>query len=211
MIEKMTQDRTQKTIENILEAATEQFARKGYEGARVDEIARQASVNKASLYYHFVDKSGLYEQVLIRALGGLSLRITDNIKQATTHRERLRAFILTLGNNIETSPHLAAILSRAITDTGGKLPDPIIKQIMQIFGVLFCIIEEGQADGRFRPVNPLVVYNLIVGGLIHYRAGEKIQTQINSLGEKVFERKLEDPFDVAIGQVSEIILNSLQT
>jgi TetR/AcrR family transcriptional regulator len=209
MGENKTQDRSRNTMENILKAATEQFARKGYEGARVDEIARQANINKASLYYHFVDKAGLYEQVLIQALRGLNHRIVENTKEAATHRERLKHFILTLGNNLESSPHMAVILSRAISDTDGKLPDPVIQQIMQIFGVLFCIIEEGQADGHFRQANPLVVYDLIVGGLIHHRAGEEIQTRIGALGESVFERKFSTPFDEAVGHIAELIVNSL--
>ena len=210
MIEKRTQTRSRKTLEAILDAATEQFARKGYEGARVDDIARQASVNKASLYYHFGDKSGLYEQVLIRVFSGMSLGITENIKQASTHEERLKVFILTLANNIGGSPHFAPILSRTIADTGDELPEQIVQKIMQVFGALFCIIEEGQADGRFRKVSPMVVYNLIVGGLMHYRAGETLRARISTLGETVFERKLDAPFNVAAGQIAEIIVNSLK-
>lgn len=47
----------------ILAAAEEVFAEKGFDGARVDEIARRAGVNKALLYYYFESK----EQIL-RAL-----------------------------------------------------------------------------------------------------------------------------------------------
>ena len=37
----------------ILEAASKIFAEKGYDGARVDEIAKRAAVNKALIYYYF--------------------------------------------------------------------------------------------------------------------------------------------------------------
>jgi TetR/AcrR family transcriptional regulator len=50
--------------ERILEAATEQFAAKGLAGARVDEIARGARVNKQLVYYYFGGKLELYNQVL---------------------------------------------------------------------------------------------------------------------------------------------------
>jgi TetR/AcrR family transcriptional regulator len=210
MAEKKTQSRSRKTFQTILDTATKQFAQRGYEGARIDEIARQARVNKASLYYHFGDKSGLYNQVLIRVLGGISQRITENIKQASSHEERLRVYILTLSNNIGDSPHFAPILSRAIADTDRELPEQIVQQIMQVFGALFYIIEEGQADGRFRQVSPMVVYHLIVGGLMQYRAGETLRARISSLGETVFERKLDAPFNVAAGHVADIIVNSLR-
>ena len=50
----------------ILEAATEQFAAKGLAGARVDEIAREAAVNKQLVYYYFGGKLELYTEVLGR-------------------------------------------------------------------------------------------------------------------------------------------------
>jgi AcrR family transcriptional regulator len=50
--------------ERILEAATEQFAAKGLAGARVDEIARKAAVNKQLVYYYFGGKLELYNEVL---------------------------------------------------------------------------------------------------------------------------------------------------
>jgi AcrR family transcriptional regulator len=48
----------------ILTAATEQFAAKGLAGARVDEIARTAGVNKQLVYYYFGGKLELYTEVL---------------------------------------------------------------------------------------------------------------------------------------------------
>ncbi|MGK2855839.1 MAG: TetR family transcriptional regulator, partial [Thermoanaerobaculia bacterium] len=53
----------------ILEAAADVFSESGFEGARVDEIARRAGVNKAMLYYRVGNKDELYEAVFRRALG----------------------------------------------------------------------------------------------------------------------------------------------
>ena len=52
------------TRERIVGAASAIFADKGFAGARVDEIARRAGVNKAMLYYHVGDKQALYTAVL---------------------------------------------------------------------------------------------------------------------------------------------------
>jgi AcrR family transcriptional regulator len=52
------------TRDRILAAATEQFAAKGLAGARVDEIARTAQVNKQLVYYYFGGKLELYNAVL---------------------------------------------------------------------------------------------------------------------------------------------------
>lgn len=45
--------------QRILEAAAQVFAESGYDGARVDEIARRAGVNKALIYYYYDNKESL--------------------------------------------------------------------------------------------------------------------------------------------------------
>lgn len=52
--------------ETILVAATEEFAEKGLQGARVDQIAERAGVNKRMLYYYFGQKNDLFLAVLER-------------------------------------------------------------------------------------------------------------------------------------------------
>ena len=52
------------TKRNILTAAEEAFAEKGYYGARVDEIAGKAAVNKRMIYAHYGNKENLYIAVL---------------------------------------------------------------------------------------------------------------------------------------------------
>ncbi len=47
----------------IMEVAVKIFARKGFDGARVDEIAREAKVNKALIYYYFKSKSLILEEI----------------------------------------------------------------------------------------------------------------------------------------------------
>jgi len=51
----------QKARDRILKAAVKIFAEKSFDGARVDEIARQAKVPKSLIYYHFSGKEQLLE------------------------------------------------------------------------------------------------------------------------------------------------------
>ena len=57
-------DKKQKTRDRILSSAAEIFSEVGFAGARVDEIAARAQVNKAAIYYHIGDKEALYHAVL---------------------------------------------------------------------------------------------------------------------------------------------------
>src|SRR4051812_37908618 len=53
-----------KTRADILAVAFEEFAERGYAGARVDEIAAQTRTSKRMIYYYFESKDGLYKAVL---------------------------------------------------------------------------------------------------------------------------------------------------
>ncbi|MFU8802690.1 MAG: TetR/AcrR family transcriptional regulator [Bradymonadaceae bacterium] len=50
--------------ERIIEAAGEEFAEKGYEGASINQIIKRAGISKGSLYYYFEDKEDVFTTVL---------------------------------------------------------------------------------------------------------------------------------------------------
>lgn len=53
-----------RTMAGILEVATVEFAEKGLDGARIDEIAAATKTSKRMIYYYFSSKEGLYRAVL---------------------------------------------------------------------------------------------------------------------------------------------------
>src|SRR2546427_6097319 len=55
----------------IVAAAREEFSRRGFDGARMDQIARRAAVNKQLLFYYFHSKRGLFTAVLAPGAGEL--------------------------------------------------------------------------------------------------------------------------------------------
>ena len=57
-------DKVQITQQKIFEVATEIFSEKGFEGARVDEIAARAKINKAMIYYYFKSKENLFAEIV---------------------------------------------------------------------------------------------------------------------------------------------------
>lgn len=66
--ESMLGEEALQTRTRILDAAERVFAREGFDGARVDEIAAEADVNKALIYYYFESKKALLEELVNRAV-----------------------------------------------------------------------------------------------------------------------------------------------
>src|SRR5437763_4684762 len=80
----------EKTRAAILNAALEEFSHEGVAGARTDEIARRAGVNKALIYYYFKDKEGLYASALEQVFSGLHHQVMSVLERTDLPpRERL--------------------------------------------------------------------------------------------------------------------------
>src|SRR5438034_10748229 len=78
----------------IIAAAREEFGRRGFEGARVDRIARRAGVNKQLLFYYYHSKRGLFHAVLSRGARELEQALANVALPPGGERrplERLRA------------------------------------------------------------------------------------------------------------------------
>ena len=80
----------------IFDAATVEFAERGFEAAGVDRIAAKARVNKAMIYYHFGSKLALYLEVtrdMLRAVAGHVHAIADG---PATPEQKLDAWVATI-------------------------------------------------------------------------------------------------------------------
>jgi len=81
------------TEQQILEAALIVFSRKGRDGARMQEIADLAGINKALLHYYFRSKNGLYERVFAHVLEKLVESFGTRLSDAQDFSGLLHAVI----------------------------------------------------------------------------------------------------------------------
>jgi TetR/AcrR family transcriptional regulator len=72
------------TKRKILDAALDEFSAHGFEGARVDRIARQAEINKAMIFYYFSSKQNLYRTLIKNALIDFIPRVQKTVLESHT-------------------------------------------------------------------------------------------------------------------------------
>src|SRR5882672_3266473 len=77
MVNKKKNDTTE---EKILAAARKVFTTKGMSGARMQDIADEAGINKALLHYYFKNKQKLFEEIFMEAAGKLFPKINQIFK-----------------------------------------------------------------------------------------------------------------------------------
>ncbi len=81
------------TQEKILDAAKKVFHRKGFEGARMQEIADEAAINKALLHYYYRSKDNLFQSVFEDAFSKMASAIIEVISREVSFDEKIKAFL----------------------------------------------------------------------------------------------------------------------
>lgn len=163
----------QKTRAAILKAALEEFSYEGVAGARTDEIARRAGVNKALLYYYFKDKEGLYAATLDEVFAGVSARLQAALDSEGSPRQRLLGYVEAHFDFIAGSPLYPRLVQREFMRTGGRTLSPMASRILERYGKpvyqkLGALIREGIAAGEFRKVDPDQTVTSLLGLIIFY-------------------------------------------
>lgn len=75
------------TRQRLVEAAIEEFAAHGFDGASTRSLADKAGVNLASIPYHFGSKAGLYRAAAQHIADGLSLKMSPTLDEVETALE----------------------------------------------------------------------------------------------------------------------------
>jgi AcrR family transcriptional regulator len=139
------------TPDLILDAAERLFARQGFTATTIKQIGREAAVNPALLYYYYDSKETLYRAMLQRILGQLLARGTDAIERATTHADRIRAFVRAQARLLGEHPHFPQLLVRELVDhQAAHAEQAITTTAAAAFKRLCEAIEAGQKAGEFR-------------------------------------------------------------
>ena len=187
MEKKTLKERRDETIRGILDAATEIFAEVGFAGARIDEIAKRARVNKAMIYYRVGDKEALYAEVLHNVFSDTLERITRNIKKNHPPEEKLKTFISNLTSTVERYPNMPSVMMQEIASGGQHLPDVVITDLVQVVTLLMDILEEGVEKGIFIETNPIILHFMLAGTLVFYNRTKAIRDQYADLNERLAE------------------------
>jgi AcrR family transcriptional regulator len=153
----------------ILNAALDVFAARGFAAAKLDEVAARAGVSKGTLYLYFENKEELFRSV-VRDL--LLPNVAMAERRIAAHKgsaaELLRILVMTFGRTIAESklgaiPKLVIAEATTFPDLARFYYEEVIKRGMRAMGGL---LERGVAAGEFRPITPELFLPLLMGPLL---------------------------------------------
>jgi AcrR family transcriptional regulator len=153
----------------IVEAALACFNERGFAATKLDDVAKRAGVTKGTLYLYFASKEDLFKAAvresllprIVQLLGGMTGELEDPAKT-------IRRFMLSFVQEVLPTP--AGIIPKLIISEAHNFPelarfyhDEVIKRVRSL---LTDLIRRGVEEGRFRPVDPELVFFSLVSPMM---------------------------------------------
>ena len=147
MAERRPTPKSARTRRAILAAAESCFAAQGFEATRLEDVASEVGIRRASIVYYFRDKAELYEAVLDELFGELLEAAQEIIGRAATLDERMSEGVSLWVDYLAKHPALARILLRDLPNTGPGPGQSTIRRYANVYNELFAKLFEERTHG----------------------------------------------------------------
>ena len=150
----------------LIEVGRSVFAKHGYEGTSVEEIAKRAKVSKPIVYEHFGGKEGLYAVIVDREMDYVERRITEAISSGSP-RERVERASLEFLSYVRDHPDGFAVLSQdsPLSSSQGTISSLLNDLAERVGDVFVSALKEAGYDTKAAPIyaNALIGMVTFVG------------------------------------------------
>jgi len=142
------------TEQRIFDAAHELFMQKGMDGAKMQEIANRAGINKALLHYYYRTKEKLYEMVARAVLSRAIPNLQKMIESDDPLELKIRRFIDFYIETISHNPFVPLFIISEMNKHPERFFEIILPKDLPKPAVFFRQVEEAVALGTIRPIKP---------------------------------------------------------
>jgi TetR/AcrR family transcriptional regulator len=199
-------DKDQSAEQKILEAAKEVFFEQGMAGARMQDIADRAGINKALLHYYFRSKEKLFDVVYSEAAAKFAPRVSVLFEEDIPLFEKIEKFVTTYIDLLMQHPFIPLfVLNEMHKDAdlhlakiwGGNAP-PVHLLLKQI--------NEEIEKGHIHPIHPVQLMLNMVAMCIFPFVGQPMVKAVFKLDNKQFMQLMEERKT----SISKFIIDSIR-
>lgn len=145
-----------KTRERLVKAAVEEFAREGYEGAKINRITQAAGVATGTIYNYFPSKNEMMLAILSEIGTAHCAFIAEQIRQEDDFILRVERLLEAVFDYVRENPHQARVLFAMLQGANVKFK----KHLSQIYQPMFQLISgeiliPGMEQGIFQSLDPV--------------------------------------------------------
>lgn len=142
----------------IIDAAVSEFAKKGYEAANTNQIAKAAGISVGSLFQYFKTKENLFRYVIHLGAGIIETDIGQILEDEISGREKLHKLMLLTVNSCEQYPEYQQLYHEIAATGNRELTLDIARELDSYTAAgLVKLIKQGQERGEIRTDLPAEV------------------------------------------------------
>ena len=180
----------QSSRDKILDAAERLFAKRGYAGIGLSELAEVVGLGKSSLFHHFRNKAQLYAAVTARILTRIEDHLVRSLARGGDPLARLERWLDELVDLLAANPTYARVLLRSLfedDDLPGDLPEELEarRALDDIMGSVGALLREGMSTGLFRAAHVSHLLLTLVGLTVFPFASGEFGAEL--LGKDLFD------------------------
>jgi AcrR family transcriptional regulator len=154
------------TREAILDAAADLFSRQEYHAVSMEDLAREASVAKGTLYYYFGSKEGVF----LTLTGDRSERMLEMLERAVSESDsaeyQVRSLTVHTFMFFVKYPSFFWLWEKALAQDPCERTAPFETMRERLRGLIQMVICGGMADGILRPVSPDTAADVLFGAVL---------------------------------------------
>jgi len=162
----------------ILAVAREEFATRGFNAARLQDIAERAGLTHPTLLYHFGSKEGLYSAVIEDAVGDWAAttnRVRSTGLRGFDHVEALVAAGLEFfGEHLD----FVVIVRREAIEGAGRLEEAIAAHMRPFLDDAVAFLSREVEAGRLRPHDPIELMQVCYGAMLTYFSDARFRSRL---------------------------------
>ena len=204
------ENKKDQSVRKILNAALLIFSTQGYNGARVDAIARKAGVNKAMIYYRIGNKLALYQAVIHDIYQDRAAQLRLEIQSRTTPEEKLKTYIASVAAIMDAHPHFTRIMIREMVSGWSNFGPAIFEELCVTAKMVQDILDEGVRKGVFLKTDPLAVHTMVLGTLILNHLTQPVKNKIMAALAPSETPSGSKGFDQLVPQVQRLVIAALR-
>ncbi|MDQ3291951.1 MAG: TetR/AcrR family transcriptional regulator [Bacteroidota bacterium] len=199
-------EKDQSTEQRILQAAKTVFIHKGMAGARMQDIADEAGINKAMLHYYFRSKEKLFEVIFREAVGRFLPKLNSIIAMESSLFEKIQIFCREYIDVLTDNPYIPLF----VVNEANKQPYEFLGAMMGSnkpnLGALINQIEEEIKQGIIKPISPAQLLLNMMSMCIFPFLGRPIWNFLSGMDELQFNFLMQQRKE----EVATFIINSIK-
>jgi len=196
----------QNAEEKILAAAKKVFLKEGMAGARMQDIADEAGINKAMLHYYFRSKEKLFEKIFTELSQHFFPRLVKIFESDEPLFRKIESFVVEYIDQMRQTPYLPIFVLNEVN----RQPEAFIKKMMgDRRPPIKKFIDDVQAEvrnGVIKPLNPLQLLLNIISLCVFPFVARPMFQMVTSIDKAMFEKILEQ----RKREVSKFIIDAIK-